>query len=88
MQRMFAFGRVWVMAAGLAAFAVLLLSPKPAAAWWDRPGWGWHAGWGWHPGWGYHWRRCCWRPGVVVVRRPWIPGHWHGSWWVPGHWAW
>lgn len=91
MQRMFARGRVWVVAAALAAFAVPLLSPTPAAAWWV------HHGWGWHPGWGYHWRGCCWRPGVIVgvappvvlvPRQPWGPGYWHGPYWGPGRWGW
>ena len=96
MNRILARARFGIVAAVLAASAVPLLTPTPAAAWWRR-GWGY----GWHPGWGYGWRRgCCWGPGVVVgappvvyapppvvVGRVWIRPHWNGPYWVPGHWG-
>ena len=72
----------------LAALAIPMLTPTPAAAWWARPGYGWHHGYAWrgnwHPGWGYGWRG----PGVVVAGRPafWVRPHWEGPYWVPGHW--
>ena len=62
MQKIFARGRTWIMAATLAASALPLLAPTPAAAWWYHRGWGWHHAWGWRP--------CCWRPGVVVGVAP------------------
>ena len=75
--------RVGLIAAALVGFAIPMLTPTPAAAWWARgwrhPGWhaGWHPGWGWRPGWGY---------GPVIVHRVWIPPHWQGPYRVPGHW--
>jgi len=94
--------RVAIYAAMIAAFSVSMLTPTPALAWWDRPGWGWHHGW--HHG----WRGCCWGPRVIVgiappviavsppvvyaplpVRpgRVWIRAPWDGAIRVPGHWA-
>ena len=94
--------RVATCAAIIAAFSVSMLTPTPAAAWWARPGWGWHAGW--H----YGWRGCCWGPRVAVGIAPpviavsppvvyappfvgpsrvWVPAHWDGPDRVPGHWG-
>ena len=96
MRHIFSRMRVVLGAAAIAAFSMTLLTPKPAAAWWD------------HPGWHYGWRGCCWgprlfvgvAPPVVVVSPPviyapaqvgpgrvWIRAHWNGPYWVPGHWV-
>ena len=96
MRNFFSRTRVVLGAAAIAAFSMTLLTPKPAAAWWD------------HPGWHYGWRGCCWGPRVVVgvvpsvvavpppavyapppigPGRVWIPPHWNGGYWVPGHWG-
>lgn len=92
-------GRIGLVAAALAAFAMPALAPTPAAAWWHHgwgrhPGWhpAWRAGWGYRPGWGYH-PACCWGPPPVAWPGPrlagpaWIPAHWNGPAWIPGHWS-
>ncbi len=76
-------GRIVIVAAALAAFAVPALTPTPAAAWWQHgsPGWryGRHPGWraGWHPYWGPRWGH-----GPAFV-----PAHWNGPYWAPSHWG-
>jgi hypothetical protein len=98
MQKFVSRLRIGIVAAAVAAFALPMLAPTPAAAWgYHRGGYRWHAGYGWHRGWGYGWHRgCCWGPGVVVGVAPpvvvvpgpvWIRPHWNGPYWVPGHWG-
>jgi hypothetical protein len=60
--------RVAICTAVIAAFSVSMLMPTPAAAWWSRPGWGWHGGW--HAGWHHGWRGCCWGPRVAIGIAP------------------
>ncbi len=102
MRNIFSRTRIVLGAAAIAAFSMTLLTPKPAAAWWN------------HPGWHHGWRGCCWGPRVVVGVPPvvigvppvvvggppvvyapppvypgrvWIRPHWNGPYWVHGHWG-